>query len=111
MLTDLLERRGYQDIQVAVDGHKGIEKYKESRPNIVLMDLEMPVMDGYHSSREIKEYDPGANIVLITADPMSPYVQKALEEGYACQVVAKPFLIDDLFGAIEESLGSPLHPR
>jgi two-component system chemotaxis response regulator CheY len=109
LLADLLELRGYQSIQIAGNGHEGLEKYKESRPGIVLMDLEMPVMNGYDSSREIKRYDPNANIVLITANPHSLFAQKALQEGYATQIIPKPFHFDELFEAIERSVD--LHPR
>ncbi len=111
LLAALLEIRGYENVQIANNGHEGVTKYKESRPSIVLMDLEMPVMNGYDSSREIKEYDPSAEIVLITANPESPFAQKTVEEGYASQVLAKPFSFDDLFEAIKRSLGpAPLPP-
>jgi YesN/AraC family two-component response regulator len=111
LLTDLLQIRGYENIQIANNGHEGVEKYKESRPNIVLMDLEMPVMNGYDSSREIKKYDPNANIVLITGNPKHPFAQKTVEEGYATQVLSKPLSFDKLLEMIEESLAptSPAH--
>jgi CheY-like chemotaxis protein len=105
LLTELLEFRGYQDVQVANNGHDGVEKYKATRPFLVFMDLEMPVMNGYDSSREIKMYDPSARIVLITANPRSPFAQKTIEEGYASQVIPKPFRFDDLFDAIDRTTG------
>lgn len=111
LLTALLEFRGYQNVQIASNGHDGVTKYKESRPSIVLMDLEMPVMNGYDSSREIKKYDPTANIVLITANPMSPFAQKIIEEGYASQVLPKPFSLDELLEAIKRSLGPSYPPH
>jgi len=103
MLMALLEFKGYQHIQIANNGHEGVTKYKENRPNIVLMDLEMPVMNGYDSSREIKKYDPSANIVLITANPQSPFAQKLLAEGYASGIVPKPFRFDELVEVIQKS--------
>lgn len=109
LLTDLLEFKGYPNVQIANNGYEGIEKYKENRPTIVFMDLEMPVMNGYDSSREIKKYDPGANIVLITANPGSPFARKTLEEGYASQVIPKPFRFDELLEAIEKS-SAPTSP-
>jgi len=108
LLADLLEFKGYQNVQIANNGHEGLEKYKESRPTIVFMDLEMPVMNGYDSSKEIKKYDPGAKIVLITANPRSPFAQKTLEEGYVSQVIPKPFEFDELLDAIRKfSRSSP----
>jgi CheY-like chemotaxis protein len=100
LLADVLEYKGYHNVQIANNGHEGVEKYKKSRPTIVFMDLEMPVMNGYDSSREIKKYDPGANIVLITANPRSPFALKILEQGYASQVIPKPFQFDQLLDAI-----------
>ena len=111
LLTDVLELTGYQNVQIANNGHEGVEKYKKSRPKIVLMDLEMPVMNGYDSSKEIKEYDPRANIVLITADPWSPFAQKTLEEGYASQIIPKPFRLDELLEAIKRFLGPAPSPH
>jgi CheY-like chemotaxis protein len=105
MLTALLEFKGYENIQIANNGYEGVVKYKETRPSIVLMDLEMPVMDGYDSSREIKKYDPTANIVLITANPGSPSAQKLLEEGYASRIIPKPFRFDEILEVIEKSKG------
>jgi two-component system chemotaxis response regulator CheY len=111
LLMDLLEIKGYKNVQVANNGHEGVEKYKKSRPSIVFMDLEMPVMNGYDSSKEIKKYDPGANIVLITANPRSPFAQKILEEGYASQVIPKPFQFDELLAAIQRSSTSGTLPH
>jgi two-component system chemotaxis response regulator CheY len=111
LLMALLEFKGYQHIQIANNGHEGVTKYKENRPNIVLMDLEMPVMNGYDSSREIKRYDPSAKIVLITANPQSPFARKLLEEGYASGIIPKPFRFDELVEAIQKSSrpASPVH--
>jgi CheY-like chemotaxis protein len=111
LLMALLEYRGYENVQIACNGHEGVTKYKESRPNLVLMDLEMPVMNGYDSSREIKRYDPTANIVLITANPQSPFAQRIIEEGYASQVLPKPFSFDELLETIKQSLDPPSPPH
>ena len=105
MLRALLEIKGYENIQIANNGYEGVVKYKETRPNIVLMDLEMPVMNGYESSREIKEYDPTANIVLITGNPGSPSAQRLLREGYASHIIPKPFRFEEILEVIEKSSG------
>ena len=101
LLTALLEFKGYQNIQVANNGHEGVEKYKKNKPSIVFMDLEMPVMNGYDSSREIKKFDPNANIVAITGNPWSPSARKIVEEGYASRVIPKPFHFDEILEAIK----------
>jgi len=111
LLKDMLELTGYQNIQIANNGYEGLEKYKRSRASVVLMDLDMPVMNGYDSSREIKRHDPGANIVLITANPQSPSAQKTLQEGYVSQIIPKPFRLDELLDVVKKLLGpaSPHH--
>ena len=101
LLTALLEFKGYQNIQTANNGHEGVEKYKKNRPSIVFMDLEMPVMNGYESSREIKKFDPNANIVAITGNPRSPVARRILKEGYASRVIPKPFHFDEILEAIK----------
>jgi len=107
LLADLLEFEGYRNIQIANNGYEGVEKYKQTRPQVVFMDLEMPVMNGYDSSKAIKKYDPGANIILITANPGSPFARKILDEGYVSQVIPKPFRCDDLFAVIRKSIPPP----
>jgi two-component system chemotaxis response regulator CheY len=101
LLTDLLEFKGYQNVQVANNGHEGVEKYKKNRPSVVFMDLEMPVMNGFDSSREIKRFDPNANIVVITADPWSTSAKRILKEGYASRVIPKPFHFEEILEAIK----------
>jgi CheY-like chemotaxis protein len=110
-LMALLEFRGFQDVQIANNGHEGVAKYKANRPSIVFMDLEMPVMNGYDSSREIKKYDPRANIVLITGNPQSPFAQKTIAEGYASHILTKPFSLDELLEAIDRSLDVGVSPH
>jgi len=110
LLTDVLACRGYQNVQVANDGYQGLERYKEHKPSLVLMDLEMPVMNGYDSSREIKKYDPNANIVLITGSPRSLIAQRTLNEGYVTQILEKPFSFDELLQTIEASLAASIYP-
>jgi two-component system chemotaxis response regulator CheY len=108
LLTAVLEFKGYQDVETASNGQEGIKKYKENRPDLVLMDLEMPVMNGYESSKEIRKYDPEANIVLITGNPLSPLVQRTIQEGYASHIIPKPFDLNQILQTVTSTL-SP-HP-
>jgi CheY-like chemotaxis protein len=95
-LSEILEMEGYSTVAQAVNGLEGLEKYKELRPDLVLMDMDMPVMDGYESSREIKAFDPGANILVLTGNPTAIQAQKTLEEGYAAILLKKPVKWDEL---------------
>lgn len=100
-LSEILESEGFGSIVRAFNGQEGLEKYKEIRPDLVLMDMEMPIMDGYESSRQIKAFDPEANILIITGAPEARSTRKTVEEGYAATVLRKPLKWAELGRAIQ----------
>jgi len=71
--VDLLENTAFMikgmghDVFTARDGDEGVAKYKDLKPNLTFMDIRMPKMDGYDAFFKIKQYDPNAKIILITA--------------------------------------------
>ena len=82
MLSRRLERRGYT-VLCALDGQQGLEMTRKERPDLVLMDMSLPVMDGWEATRRIKA-DPelrGIPIIALTAHAMSADEQKAREAG------------------------------
>ena len=87
----------------AANGRSGLELYKEHRPDIVLTDISMPVMDGIRLAREIRRMNPGANIILITAHSDTHYLLNAIEMGIN-RYVLKPIDHDKFFEAIEDSV-------
>ncbi len=105
-LSDLLEMSGFRSIEWARNGQEGVEKYLLMRANIVLMDVDMPVMNGYEASKSIKSMDPEANIILMTGRPDSHWAISTLEEGYATTLLSKPFDFHELFGAIDRILNN-----
>jgi two-component system, chemotaxis family, chemotaxis protein CheY len=64
--TFLIKSIGY-DVFTAEDGVMAVEKYKEIKPNLTIMDIKMPKMDGFDAFFKIKEFDSNAKIILITA--------------------------------------------
>jgi two-component system chemotaxis response regulator CheY len=104
VLEDLLRFWGCEGVAAAADGHAGVEKYRSFQPHLVLMDVDMPVMNGYHASRAIVEMDPHAAIILLTGLPDSRLARRAVEQGLARIVIPKPFQFDQLRMAIEEAL-------
>jgi len=80
--------RGYE-IHEAVNGLEGVAKYKEIDPDVTLMDLTMPVMDGMQALEEIKAFDERAVVVVCTADVQMKTISRVMSRG-ALMVVKKP---------------------
>lgn len=102
MLAEMLEQQKdrYEVVDFAVNGKEAVEKYKELKPDLVTMDLAMEVMDGIQAITEIKEYDPNALIIAITALGTPEQKNAALDAG-AGEYLWKPFSIKNLFAALE----------
>jgi YesN/AraC family two-component response regulator len=93
-LMRFLKRR-FETIFTAKDGQEGFEMYKTHRPDIVITDIQMPVMDGIEMARKILEFNPEAIIVITTAFNEKPYIDKATEIGIF-DYLKKPVVKDDL---------------
>jgi CheY-like chemotaxis protein len=104
LTRDLLKISGYQTIE-AVDGAQGVEKAKASKPDLILMDIMMPKMDGYAACREIKA-DQSTRlipVVMLTAvgyDLNKKLAKQMGADGY----VTKPFSRQQLMDAIDQLL-------
>ncbi len=73
----------------AGDGLEGVARFKETRPDVTLLDLTMPVMDGFEALEEIRKADPEAVVVVLTADIQQKTVNKVMALG-AATVTPKP---------------------
>lgn len=94
MLTKFLTGKGYKTI-TALSGEEAIDKVKEERPHIVLLDIRMPKMDGIETLIKIREVDKEVGIVMITAVKDDAVGQKCIELG-AYDYVTKPLSLDYL---------------
>ena len=84
------------DVHTAVNGKEGVEKFKEVQPSLVIMDGDMPVLDGYEAFNQIKKLDNNANVIIVTG--MAEYEKKnqeAIKKGLI-KVITKPLGIDQL---------------
>lgn len=106
LLKDALRFWGCE-VEVGVNGEEGIEKYGQFRPDLVLMDFDMPIMNGFDASQRIMEMDPQAAILLITGFSETTLVQRAVEKGLVRVVIPKPFRLDQLAMAIQEAIKKP----
>ena len=67
MIKDILSKNGYNVAGEAENGAKAVEKYAELKPDLVLMDITMPEMDGIQALKKIKESDPSALVIMCSA--------------------------------------------
>ena len=106
MLSRRLSKRDY-DILIAGDGAEGVAVAKSEQPDIILMDMSLPVMHGWDATRALKA-DPetsGIPIIAITAHAMSGDREKALEAG-CNDFDTKPYDLPRLLGKMEALLGA-----
>jgi two-component system cell cycle response regulator DivK len=106
MLSRRLIRRGFQ-VVFAMDGQQGIDLARSERPDIILMDMSLPVIDGWEATRRLKADDSTRSIPVIglTAHAMSGDREKAIEAG-CDDYDTKPVELDRLIGKIERLLGT-----
>ena len=84
------------DVETALNGEEGVKKFTEFNPSLVIMDGDMPILDGYQAFKQIKEIDVNANVVIITGfSEFEPKSQEAIKEGLI-KVISKPFGVDEL---------------
>ncbi|MET0397665.1 MAG: response regulator [Longimicrobiaceae bacterium] len=105
MLSRRLERKGYQ-VVLAVDGQGGVEAALAHAPDLVLMDMSLPVLDGWEATRRLKAAPATRHIpvIALTAHAMSSDRGKALEAG-CDDYDTKPVELPRLLGKIEALLG------
>ena len=106
MLSRRLERRGYE-VVIAVDGQQGVDLAQTSAPDLILMDMSLPVIDGWEATRQLKSMEAmkAVPIIALTAHAMSGDREKALEAG-CNDYDTKPIELPRLLGKIEALLGS-----
>ncbi len=108
MLSRRLARRGFE-VVMAVDGEQGVQMAREERPDLILMDMSLPVLDGWGAARQIKADASTQSIPLIalTAHAMAGDRDKALQAG-CDDYDTKPIELPRLLGKMERLL-SPNH--
>ncbi len=104
LLSEALELEGPYRVDRAANGLEGVKKYKEFSPDLVIMDMNMPVMNGYDSSRKIKSYDQDARILVLTGNPSDVHAKKAIKEGFALALLEKPMRMHDLALIVSNNL-------
>lgn len=98
-IVEMLREAGYNVVAEAENGQRAVDLAREHTPDLVLMDVKMPVMDGITAAEQIAE-ERIAPVVLLTAFSQRELVERAREAG-AMAYVVKPFTVDDVVPAIE----------
>ena len=85
------------------NGVKAVEKYSETQPDLVLMDITMPEMDGIQALKKIKESDPNASVVMCSAMGQQAMVIESIQSG-ARDFIVKPFQPDRVLEAVKKAV-------
>lgn len=104
MIKDILTKDGYDIAGEAENGKVAIDKYLETKPDLVLMDITMPEMDGIQALKKIKEADPDANVIMCSAMGQQAMVIESIQSG-AKDFIVKPFQSDRVIEAVKKAVG------
>lgn len=104
MIKDILTKNGYNVAGEAENGVKAVEKYNELKPDLVLMDITMPEMDGIQALKGIKEADAGAKVIMCSAMGQQAMVIESIQAG-AKDFIVKPFQPDRVLEAVKKVVG------
>ena len=103
-IKDILTKNGYNVAGEAENGMKAVEKFKEVNPDLVLMDITMPEMDGIQALKEIKKLDGGAKVIMCSAMGQQAMVIESIQAG-AKDFIVKPFQAERVIEAVKKVVG------
>ncbi|MBQ9120673.1 MAG: response regulator [Lachnospiraceae bacterium] len=104
MIKDILTKNGYNIVGEAENGAKAVEKYNETKPDLVMMDITMPEMDGIQALKKIKSMDDSAKIIMCSAMGQQAMVIESIQSG-AKDFIVKPFQPDRVLEAVKKAIG------
>ena len=104
MIKDILTKNGYNVAGEAENGAKALEKYNEVKPDLVLMDITMPEVDGIQALKNIKAADPNAKVIMCSAMGQQAMVIESIQSG-AKDFIVKPFQQDRVLEAVRKVVG------
>ena len=104
MIKDILTKNGYEVAAEAENGKIAVDKYKEVSPDLTLMDITMPEMDGIQALKAIKAADGGANVIMCSAMGQQAMVIESIQAG-AKDFIVKPFQAERVIEAVKKVIG------
>ena len=106
VIKDTLSKAGYTDLHEAVDGANAVEQFNALKPDLVLMDITMPNMDGLEALKAIRAADSNANVVMCSAMGQETMVIDAIRSG-AKDFIVKPFKGELVLKTVTSIVGEP----
>jgi len=103
VLKDILDVGNHQLVAEAKDGVEAVEKFNETKPDLILLDYAMPRKDGRTALKEILTNDPKAKVIMLTASDNLNTINECMKIGSAAFVL-KPFEFDEVLNLISEVL-------
>lgn len=104
MVKDTLTKNNFTDLYEAPDGAEAVKLYQEIKPDLVIMDITMPKMDGLEALKAIRAADPNACVVMCSAMGQEAMVIDAIKSG-AKDFIVKPFKPDRIIKTVSSILG------
>ena len=104
VLKDLVEKAGFRVVGEASDGEEALKLYDEKRPDVVLLDITMPKMDGLTALKKILEMDPQAKVIMCSALGQQRLILQAIQLG-AKDFIVKPFEESKVLDVIKKIFG------
>jgi two-component system chemotaxis response regulator CheY len=103
VLRDIIEKSGFRVVGEASNGEQAIVLYQDLRPDVVLMDITMPGMDGLTALKRIREIDPAARVIICSALGQQRLIVQAIQLG-AKDFIVKPFQPERVVSALKKAL-------
>ena len=103
VLRDIIEKAGFRVIGEASNGEQAIAMYQDTRPDVVLMDITMPGMDGLTALKKIREIDSAARVIICSALGQQQLIVQAIQLG-AKDFIVKPFQPRRVIAALKKAL-------
>ena len=101
MLRNILESNGHEIIDEAVNGQEGVQKFQALQPDVVTLDITMPVVDGVEALKMIKALDPESKVVMVTAAGQKNKMIECIKAG-ANEFLTKPFEQQEIVDVINK---------
>ncbi len=109
LLKMILEEGGHVVVGEAANGIEGVEKYIALKPDLVILDMIMPRLNGLNTLQAIRAYDKDARILIVSADNQEEHVRKSVKKG-ADGYISKPYKKKIVIEEVSKIIGSPAIP-